>query len=525
MIRIIIMGIVFAVGVSALDTDGVFIKKTIVSPESAWVFSTVEENDRYLGEKFSRSLAKKIKRMKRFDTVQFDSSVFQPVYEAIHATSTANADLLVTALESHVLDDVEAMLMSNAYQKRRVRAIQQRRGVGFAQTKGKSDAYTMEEMQILMNSVYVYIPYIRSADTVKVEGENPVTVRTITGGMLWYNVQMSPTGSVTLVPVQEVERTSFMALPSSMAIEPLMDAGILRALLSKTIKATKSMPMFTLVSKTTSVSGRDYTLSLTKDSGANLDDLFFLQEDMESDAGGIERKTVGLLRITQSSRDDWAHGYQHIGSVRDRGSYVIESPRRGFQLGAGVHYAGDIQSSRILSYLDNDQIPTLPFDTALGWQASLDYNVGRHIGISQLFVGVDYSRADLQSNSGASTQGDNRIETYHTRLSKKFWWQRHAVRVDVGTGTERVQASDTVRLRNYELKIRSMKYGIGYEFMLSPRWLFAATATQHRMFRLSQLSYTLDGIPYHFSNSDARQLGIQYNRGYMTYQCGLRIDF
>ncbi|MDA8576159.1 hypothetical protein N9L24_03855, partial [Candidatus Marinamargulisbacteria bacterium] len=267
MIRIIIMGIVLAVGVSALDTDGLFIKKTIVSPESAWVLLTVEESDRYLGKKFSTALAKKIKRMKRFDTVQFDSSVFQPVYEAIHATSTANADLLVTALESHVLDDVEAMLMSNAYQKRRVRAIQQRRGVGFAQTKGKSNAYTMEEMQILMNSVYVYIPYIRSADTVKVEGENPVTVRTITGGMLWYNVQMSPTGSVALVPVQEIERTSFMALPSSMAIEPLMDAGIMRALLSKTIKATKSMPMFTLVSKTISVSGRDYTLSLTKDSG------------------------------------------------------------------------------------------------------------------------------------------------------------------------------------------------------------------------------------------------------------------
>ena len=70
-----------------------------------------------------------------------------------------------------------------------------------------------------------------------------------------------------------------------------------------------------------------------------------------------------------------------------------------------------------------------------------------------------------------------------------------------------------------------MKYGIGYEFMLSPRWLFSATATQHRMFRLSQLSYTLDGTAYHFSNSDARQLGIQYNRGYMSYQCGLRIDF
>ncbi|MAU93590.1 MAG: hypothetical protein CMJ93_05225 [Planctomycetes bacterium] len=519
-----LIGLAIVLGGSVLATTDVFIKKTIVMPESAWVMADVEADDQYLGDRFSSALAKKIKQMKRFDAVQLDPDVFEPVYTAMQSP-TANTTVLMDTLKIHVMDAVEALLMSDAYQKRRVRAIQHHRGVSFARTKGKSEAYTLDEMRMLMNSVYLYMPYIHSAVTTTDEGENPATLRTITGGVIWYNVQMGPTGNVQLVQVDAIERSSFMVLPTAMAIKSLMDVGIMRSLVSKALKATKSMPMFTLISKTTSVADRDYTLSLTKDSGAKLDDLFFLQEDMENETGDIERKTVGLLRIRQSSRDDWAHGYQHIGSVRDRGGYVIESPRRGFQIAGGIHHASGIKSAQILKYRDNQQIVDLPFQTASGWTASLDYNVGRHIGISQLFLGVDYSGSTLASDVGTVSGHDNHMQTYHTRLSKKFWWQRHALRLDISTGTEWVRLTNTPRVWDYALKFRSMTYGIGYELMLGSRWLLSASATQHRMYRLSHLSYKLDGVSHQYSHADARNLGIQYNSGYTAYRVGLRLDF
>ncbi|MDG2264487.1 MAG: hypothetical protein P8L47_00020 [Candidatus Marinamargulisbacteria bacterium] len=523
MIKLLVMSLVVAISVGAADVGDVFIKKTILSPQSAWVFSDVEADEHDLGNQFANTFAKKIKRMKRFDFVQFDPAVFQPVYESLHATSTANIDSVTHALKTHVLDDIETLITSDAYKRRRVRAIQQHRGVSFAKTKGKSSAYTVDELSILMNAIYVYIPYIKSVATTTVEGPNPATVRTITGGVLWYNVQMSSTGNIDIVLADNIERTSTMVLPASMAIESLMDIGIIGSLQSKTIKATKAMPMFTLVSKTTSVSGRDYTLSLTKDSGANLDDLFFLQEDMDVD-GRVKRKTVGIMRIAQSSRDNWVVGYQHTGSVRDRGGYVIESPRRGFQLGAGIQQFSEIQAAQILKYADGNQVSTLPFKTASGWYASLDYNIGRHFGVSQLFLGVDYSGLALHSAIGDFNGSGNRVQTYHTRVSKKFWWQRHALRLDIGTGTEWFRLSNN-QIKDYELKLRSMKYGIGYELMLGSRWLLTATATQSRIIRLSKLSYKLNDTRYNYSASDANQLGVHYNRGYMTYQWGVRVDF
>lgn len=68
----------------------------------------------------------------------------------------------------------------------------------FAATKAKSLNLTTEQLKVLMNSAYIYLPFISSL-TQKVEKEN-ITYE-IKGGILWYHIEMDEDETVTVVQV------------------------------------------------------------------------------------------------------------------------------------------------------------------------------------------------------------------------------------------------------------------------------------------------------------------------------------
>ena len=459
-----------------------FISKSIVGPVYPWV-SIIDPTQEVTiaADAYYKSLAVQLDRQ-RFTPFALSPARIQAVLDDLRINNIPPTDVtaVADALTQLLGDEILAILQDPIYQQSQQARIQADKTASFSDTKGRTSSYTQSELAILMNSAYIYVPFIQDA-TYK-----PNSMK-VFSGLTWYKITVRPDNSLKIIPIVSFHAIQRILYTQDTKFDFIREKS--RILGITVAKKTRSFPAFRLAGRVRSVSGRVYTLDLPQDYG-QLDDVYFLKESVLSESGRLSYETVGVLRLKKKAPDTQTtlQGYQHLGASRDRGGWVVEDPR--YHISASLGYYTSTYATALV-------------DQVSGIQGDIAYNFGPSIGISQLFLGSQFKWASGQSGY------DVQVQYYDFYILKKFWWRNHGLRLLGGLGRSELQLSKNTQ---YDLTSSILRYGLGYELMITARASLVVHWSQEigldRDEQLALATTAVDQLVYSGEDFDNTQLSI-----------------
>jgi hypothetical protein len=368
--------------------------------------------------------------------------------------------------------------------------------VSFANTKGRSAGLTVTELERLMNSAFLYLPYI-SRNEVRVEGRH--IHATVSGGIIWYQVVVKPTGETDIVLIKSIQTTGrgyARYIPQGEAnfwenytrfswgtrsypvseIEYAQYEAIAVFARNLSIK-TKEIEAFNVSAYISESRGRGiYGALVGKREGLHLDDGFFIIENVETRSGEIKSRRAGFVRLVKNA-DNWDNPTavslfkQYTGKQAHEGMILREHPRLGVDIGIKVGQQSDMT---IPQDIGNDKIFTSDIDSQILVGFDVSYNLAPILGITQAFAEVEFLYgvpfADFHD------LGNGMIYTYsgYAGLSKKWWVRRNGLRLSAMVGYEVLTITGDIAGSDYFYSYDGIatKVGLSYNLMLTPDFLF-----------------------------------------------------
>ena len=519
-------------------TQGSYLRKSVSSLETLWVRpGAIPEGVLFDFDLFTRMLQFYIE-VPRFDFNNLPESVTEEFRTRANEIQSTTPEEIARVIEATVVPAIMQILNDpEVVEARRSGLVTEADQQRFAATKAKSLGLTTDQLVLLFNTAYIYLPFIsevhqerpasfagpgragaaslaqrllgqvvsfpdpagtaEEGDGETAEQESPEEADsvgvTITGGILWYQVQVdAQTGSSSLVAVQTAESTtigyadftndiyrSFFFDGSTIATTPEQNAQYTatRALAKNLGTKTKEIPDFKLSAQVIESVGRRYGFPLGKREGIHLDDGFFLVESVMDASGEIVPDRVGYVRVVQTgdNREDESqltYAVQMKGLRRPIGTVVMENPTSGIDLRLRPHYVLGFGLPASATEFTGTGQAALSADatTAIGGSAVLAYNVAPIIGISQLFLNTDLSTSVIQATTSTDSSGIPIWAAAYLTVTKKLWLGPLNAQVSIGSGIDWLDMRGSVEGTTFQWtwsKI-GVKGGIDAEYLIAP---------------------------------------------------------
>lgn len=353
----------------------------------------------------------------------------------------------------------------------------------FLATKAKEVGYTLEEIETVLNSAYVYIPFANGfseeakADKQDKSKKNYTT--TLNGGIIWYHVDAA--GEKPVVSLLEKKTTTSMGFGDRNKAFKSMAKNFGRNLQV----ATQDIDAFKLKG-TIEESGEYYGFTLGKKEGVKLDKVFFVGEYM---AGGTVAEPNfsrdGWMRVKNvgDNRDgniDLSYGYKVSGSDWGRGMTVIEHPR----LGIDIAVRAGVQSMAIEEGLLDIYFGEFKLEDYSGMTPTVELaaqmNIANLTGVNQLFFNVGGSFSASPEIDAATTLDTGISSVTATSygvfagLTKKFYFGRTIVSGEARVAYQAFQIKQNIDylFSSYDLTVRNSSVGgqlnLGAEYAFTP---------------------------------------------------------
>ena len=163
--------------------QGKYTRKSVSSLESVWIKDGGSNFDYKTFDKFIDFYVE----VERFDYNVLPDNMLKEFRSEAKSKSEITPESLAEVLESTVVTKIVEILNNPDVVKNRGTALKDESAFQtFAATKAKSLGLTADELAILMNSAYIYLPFISSM-TQKVEGSD-VSIE-IRGGLIWWQIK------------------------------------------------------------------------------------------------------------------------------------------------------------------------------------------------------------------------------------------------------------------------------------------------------------------------------------------------
>lgn len=506
---IIALLVLFAFGLWA--QQGKYQRKSISSIESVWLSNNASQNKDFTTDFYKDMLELYIK-ISRFDYNELPESSLKDFRNRANALSTIRPEALTEILQQTLLKDIEKVLSDPDIQRVRGLDIEDESArIQLARVKGREYGLTEDMIEILMNSAYIYLPYISS---ISQKLENSTHSCTVEGGILWYRVHIASDGSASLILRQsatssglgsadaskqslfssdtfQVGEKSYKTYPSQYA---LYDA--VQAMMKNLSVKMKEMPEFSLSAQIIErLPGNRYSAELGMREGVFLDDGYYIVDLFENAKGEIQKRTIGYARITKNAdnRQDRNRylrsiAQAHYGKRIMEGAMLMENPRLGTEVSLNVGSRNGLSIPKEAAnglYLEDAK-------SALEINANLAYNLAPITGITQFFYDLElsYGLPIVEYSSSAINTFAYTFAAY-TGVSRRFWQGRHALAVSAKIGYDRfvTTSSDMSVATN----AAGGKAGMQYSFMLSPN-LHLNLGVDHKFGSAPfSTSYIIDG--------------------------------
>jgi len=438
--------------------EGKYQRKSISTVESVWIKKGALKGIDQFDYAFFDKMVKFYIQIDRFDYNQLPEPLLKDFRAQANSAGALTPQALADIMNQTIGTKIKEILEDPAIQEQRGKDLKdQSWGATFAGSKGKSMGLTVEELAKLMNSAYVYLPYISSMEMTEKEGKISVMIN---GGIVWYQVKVAPDGKVnmelrvasTTMGIGSSDRNPKQvmgikadyshfdfgteSLPTT--VEQYAQYDAVQAWAKNLGVKTKEIEEFKLSAQIADTrGGGEFGVGLGFKEGVHLDDGFFILENYETSDGKLKTKKVGFARITKTA--DNRENTAELSTAKlfygkaNEGSVISEHPR----LGIDVNFKAGLQTGMMIPkelYIYKEDVTD-----QVAFNMGFAYNLAPIIGVSQTFLDIELG---FGAPIGTELETNDNMSCYtlsaYGGLSRKFWFGRNALHANVMGGYDRL---------------------------------------------------------------------------------------
>jgi len=492
--KVILCVVLFLLFVTPIFAQrGKYQRKSISSVESVWIKPGALQDVKFDYAFFDKMVDFYIE-VERFDYNVLPENLLTSFREQANALTEITPDKISDVLENTVVKEIVNILNSPDVKKNRGLALKDEAAwKTFAATKAKSIGLTVKELEALMNSAYIYLPYITS---MKKETKKKNISVDIDGGLLWYQVKVDKDGNASVKKVLGVKTKGMgfatIGAKSSRKFQFGVEAfetteeqyaqydAVLAWAKNLGVK-TKEINAFKLQAQVVEVIGRKYSFPLGFREGIHLDDGFNLMEFEEDNEGNEIAKKVGFVRVIKTGKNiedpnNYTNAIQLLGRKQDIGGVVMEHPRLGIdlQIKAGYITGMNIPKEDTYHYFEDtgDTLKILKDDltNAAGANLTFAYNIAPIIGMTQTFLDFDIGYGIGIAEFSEGIDGTTSMLELDFGLIKKLWFTRANLGINAAGGLDMLNIAGKFNEKDYKYSVNSysVKFGADLEYLITP---------------------------------------------------------
>lgn len=536
--------------------QGQYIRKSITSVESVWMHPGSQRGIQLNFPFFNRMIESYIE-MPRFDYNELPETLLKEFRDRANAKSTINATIIAQLLEETVGQQMLEILNDPEIMQNRGLALRDEAAwQTFAATKARSIGLTVEELEILLNSSYLYLPFISRieltdrrpaarallAEFMPAADSDDIFVY-IDGGIVWFSVNVSPDGAVSISTLraisasahgsQEKGRTATFQFGNDTwrlndSQYALYDAT--QAWVRNLAVLTQEIPEFQLRGTVREVlPRRNYSLDIGRREGVHVDDIYQLFEVRFDEMGNESLHSVGFSRITSvgDNREEqfqFSNARQLLGRRQGVGIIAKEYPRVGydFRLKFGRTIGMDISRSQDPQGFDFMQWLSGDINESFDVHITYSYNLARITGKSQRFLDLDL-RIGFPIFEPDPAYADTRINpilgSAYLGYTRKFWFAgRQNLGIGVGVGTDMFTYKVDALFFDESLTLFAVgaKANLDYEILITPALSFNVGAGYRVSTEPFWAQYKFEGFGFNIEGNLPASADIDMGGVYVT---------
>mgnify|MGYP001183968736 FL=1 len=500
--------------------QGKYARKSVSSLETAWIKPGGAKNTRVVDTDILNALMKFYIEIPRFDFNTLPEEQVDDFNRQANNLDSVNVSELSKVMENTVVKKILEILNDPDIQMQRGKNLKSDSDFEtFAATKAKSLGLNTEQLASLMNSAYIYLPFIEKIQTFKDKDEDePNKERLqvkIEGGIIWWKVKVDSEGNAKIENVLEATTSSSNSIslvngaaPSGLSYsrytfgdqsfsttpQTYVQAGAMLAFAKNLNVKTRELSDFKLQAQVVEKNRRSYNFNLGLTDGVHLDDGFFLIELTEDRDGNEVESKLGFLRVSKSANLDkdplsLSTAKLVYGKSGDIGSIVMEHPRLGIDtkvrggLITGMNLepwhtnfyliSGIVSNKNDTELFENYNLIDKTVTTAVMFEFLQSYNLAPILGISQTFFDVGLSAGVLAADRTQFAKDQKLtplIYSFGLGVTKKLWFGRLHIPIGIDLGGQILSFSNNKKddeLRSYEYTSALLKAQTGIQLMIN----------------------------------------------------------
>ena len=480
--------------------QGKYVRKSVSSLESVWFKPGSVGGLQFDSKTFDKFIDFYIE-VERFDYNVLPDNLIQDFRREANSIEEVSADAISEVLQNTVTSKIVEILNDPDVMKERGTALKDEAAFqSFAATKAKSLGLTTDELRTLMNSAYIYLPFISSAKK-EIEDSGKTLTVTLEGGIIWWQMKMAGDGSTS------IEQILSATTKGTSTIDPTAKAPITKELLYNEFEfgtekwsttptqycqndamlafaknlgvKTKEIDAFKLSAQIVEATGRKYGFPLGFREGVHLDDGFHIVE-YEEDAEGNESKVEkGFVRVSKTGDNkadpnDYTYANQLLGSKVSEGTIVMEHPRLGVDVRFKLGMITGMAINKEYLVVGSDLLFAEDVSSGVGADFYFSYNLAPIIGISQTFLDINmtfaFPTAPFNKELTEVPEVAPFLFSFYMGGTKKMWFGSSNVSLFGGGGMESLNLAGEVLGSDYLFSVRSIafKFAADFEKLITP---------------------------------------------------------
>jgi len=441
--------------------QGKYNRKSISSLGKVWHEGELKNLD----ESYEKYINEYVKAP-RFDYNNLPINILNKFYK--EALNASDLDGIERALERTVIEEIVEILNDPDIQKNRALALKDESDFqSFAATKAKSLSITTEELIVLMNSAYIYLPFVTYSKPSRLQLIPRMYDRfkyKVEGGIIWWNIKVDSNGTTKIKKVITVKGQGvatrnigiFQFLNDLVVLTGGMQARmhgnvVDRAMTPENIMknlydtATKDFiqnlsihmqefaDFIKLSGQIVESAGKNYNIEIGKKEGLQLDQGFNVVDFYEEE-GLMKAKKIGFGRVIKigdntNNPKSYSIVKHKIGKVASEGSVLTERPSVGsswtiMRGQSSINIPKDLFSHINQYGFSSAQIFNNDITEARNTTILRSYNISSDLTGSQTWLNLEFSRmvVDKSNFNKEIVEDDFHISSnsFYTGIVKKF---------------------------------------------------------------------------------------------------------
>ena len=352
----------------------------------------------------------------------------------------------------------------------------------FIATKAQSYGITATQLEKVLNSAYLYVPYV---DWVEFSEEKGMMTCDIQGGLLWYhiNTQVEPPRVESLLKQSTyslgkgLEKRTYSYKGRSLDGDEFALYTAITNFARNLQVATQEIPAFKLSAQVAYVNKHKVDFGLGKKEGIRVDDGFYITEQVMKSDGSMDRKRVGFVRTVKVG-DNKRQSFENsqavavIGDGYARGMALVEHPRLPIDI--------VVRPRMHMLEIATGSIGPVSFTEAYsgatgGVDIEAHYHIGRWFDVPLLLFSAGGTISAVPAEIEVAYHGFNAfvvpgLYQLHLGLTKKYFYRRVGWTLSAKFGTAFLSISEDIGDNTISLSNRTAGgiFQTGLEYAVTP---------------------------------------------------------